>query len=267
MDKLNKKTIIIGIVVAILIVAGIVALALFNSKGKDTTEKDLEAVTTLFETRIFGMTTHYPTQYKGTEKLYEADETKYEDLHRNVVLNVASNYANDHEGTITSNNMIQQLEKMGYKSEDYIVALDGAVMTEGVEKIFGKELTPGSGNNDNTFGFDFIYVPTLNVYLKVKSSANFPTDGTHYVDYKIIESKTKDNKVNMTIANAYVHIIGNKVVYTSDKEASKDIYDTTTDDKNGIKDEYLDKFQKYTVTFNYDEETKEFTFDSIKKEK
>ena len=267
MDKLNKKTIIIGVIVAILIVAGIVALALFNSKGKDTTEKDLEAVTTLYEKYIFGLTTHYPTQYSGTDKLYVADETKYEDLHRNVVLNVAANYAKEHEGTITSNNMLYQLESMGYKSSDYIIALDGAVMAEGVEKIFGKELQPGSGNNDNLFGFDFIYVPSLNVYLKVKGTASFPTDGTHYVDYKIIESKTKDNKVNMTIAIAYVHIIEGKVVYTSDKEANKDVYETTTDDKTGIKEEHLDKFQKYTVTFNYDEETKEFTFDSIKKEK
>ena len=267
MDKLNKKTIIIGLIVAVLIIAGIVALALFNSKGNDTTEKDLEAVTTLFETRIFGLTTHYPTQYKGTDKLYDADETKYEDLHRNVVLNVAAEYAKEHEGIITANNMLKQLEVMGYKSEDYIVALDGAVMAEGVEKIFGKELASGSGNNDNTFGFDFIYVPTLNVYLKVKGSANFPTDGKHYVDYKIIESKTKDNKVNMTIAIAYVHIIGDKVIYTSDKEANKNIYETTLDDKDGIKDEHLKKFQKYTVTFNYNEKTKEFTFDSIKKVK
>ena len=59
MDKLNKKTIIIGIVVAILIVAGIVALALFNSKGTAATEEELAAATKAYEEYVFSMTFGY----------------------------------------------------------------------------------------------------------------------------------------------------------------------------------------------------------------
>ena len=267
MGKLNRKTIIIAAIVAVLIIAGIVALALFNSRGKETTEKDLKAVTTLFEDHIFGMTAHYPTQYFGIDKLYDADETTYEDLHRNVILNVATAYAQENQGTVIDNYTIKELEKLGYTQSDYIVAVDGAIMTQGVQKIFGKTLNPGSGLNDNTFGYNFVYLSSLNIYLKIKSSALFTADGTHYVDYKVIESTTKDNKVETTIAIAYVHRINDKIVYTSDKEANKQVYETTSDDKSGIKDEHLDKFQKYIVTFSQNENTKDFTFDSIKKVK
>ena len=38
MEKLNKKTIIIGLIIAAVIIAGIVCLALFNSRGKETSE-------------------------------------------------------------------------------------------------------------------------------------------------------------------------------------------------------------------------------------
>lgn len=269
MDKLNKKNIIIIIILALLIIGAIVALALFNSRGKETSEKDLEAVTTLFDEYIFGLTTHYPTEYRGSDVLYQEDETTYKDLHPNVILNVAADYAKDNNGDVSSINMQNQLTSMGFKPEDYIIALDGAMMVEGVEKIFGEELGHGSGANDNTYGFDYIYVPSLNVYLKVKNTkASFPTDGKHHVDYKTIEAiTTKDNKVEMTIAIAYVHEIDDKVFYTSDKEKNNKVYEVKKSEAKEIKDEYLDKFQKYVVTFNYNEKGQNFTFESIKKAK
>ena len=41
----------------------------------------------------------------------------------------------------------------------------------------------------------------------------------------------------------------------------------TTPDKKGIQDKYLDKFQKYIVSFTMNEKENTFTFNSIKKVK
>ena len=92
------------------------------------------------------------------------------------------------------------------------------------------------------------------------------TDGTHYLDYKTIESRTKGTRVEMEVAIAYVHKIETKLVYTSDADANKIIFEADID-KPGIDDKHIDKFQKYIVSFNMNEKDNTFTFESIKKVK
>ena len=266
MEKLNKKTIIIGLIIAAVIIAGIVCLALFNSRGKETSEKDLKAVTEVYESYIYSMTLGYPTQYLGMDKLYAKDEITYDDLHRNVILNVAARYASTNlDNAIDQNKIAILRSQYGYDTTKYVM-FKGEAIKEAVKILFGKDFKHGSGVNDNLYGYDYVYVASQDIYLKSKGSAYMSTDGSHYLDYKTIKSTTKGTKVEMEVAIAYVHKISDKLVYTSDADANKIIFEATID-KPGIQDKHLDKFQKYIVTFNMNEKDNTFTFDSIKKAK
>ena len=212
------------------------------------------------------MTLGYPTQYLGMDKLYAKDEITYDDLHRNVILNVASRYVSANlDNSIEENKIAILKSTYGYDTSKYTM-FKGSSIKEAVKILFGKDLKHGSGLNDNLFGYDFIYVPAQDIYLKSKSSAFMSTDGTHYLDYKTIKSTTKGTKVELEIVVAYVHKINDKIVYTSDTDANKIIFETDIT-KPGIEDKNIDKFQKYIVTFNMNEKDNTFTFESIKKAK
>ena len=53
MEKGNKKSIIFGIIIAILAIAAVIFVALFNSRNKEVPEEQLNSVTDIFEYYIF----------------------------------------------------------------------------------------------------------------------------------------------------------------------------------------------------------------------
>ena len=266
MEKINKKTLIIILVLAVLVIAGIVCLALFNSGGKKLTEDQLNEVTTISEEYIFTLTEGYPTMYSGIDKLYENDELTYDKLHQNVILNAAIKYASFNlENTISTATLDKLKNTYKYDLNNYSV-YDGNKVAEAVKLLFGKDLEIGTVENDNTYGYDFVYLPNENVYLKTKGAAYFATDDSHSVKTKIIESTTKDNKVEIKVAVAYAHKFDNKLVFTSDKDANNIVFESTLDN-DAIQDEYIYKFDKYIITFNLDEENNNYAFESVKKVK
>lgn len=263
MEKLNKKTIIGLVIVAVVLVVGIVCLALFNSKGTAATEEELTAATKAYEDYVFSMTFGYASSFGGTDKLYTKDKYTYDTLHRNVVLNVAARYASSHLNNAISKGKMSTLRaKYNYDSGKY-TAFDGDAIKQAVKILFGKELEHGSGINDDTFGYNFDYIPEIDIYLRSKSKSYFPADGLHIVDYKTIKATRKDNNVILTIAIAYTHTISNKVAYTNDINSGKAVFETTKD-KKGIPEDKLDEFPKYEVTFTIDEENN-YVFQSIEK--
>ena len=263
MEKLDKKTVIGLLIVAVVIVVGIVCLALFNSKGTAATEEELAAATKAYEDYVFSMTFGYASSFGGTDKLYEKDSYTYDTLHRNVILNVAARYASSNlNNAISKSKMSLLRSKYNYDSGKYS-AFDGDAMKQAVIILFGKELEHGSGINDDTFGYNFDYIPEIDIYLRSKSKSYFPSDGLHIVDYKTIKATRKDNNVTLTIAIAYTHTINDKIAYTNDVKSGKAIYETTKEDK-GIKEDKIDEFPQYEVTFAIDEENN-YVFQSIEK--
>ena len=267
MERIEKKLPILPIVIGgILIILAIVGLALFNSRSKELNEEQLTEVTTLSEDFIFTLTEGYPTSYAGLDKLYEKDELTYDDLHQNVILNAAIKYASFNLENSINSAVIDKIENTyKYDLTKYSV-YDGNKVAEAVKILFGKDLVLGSVENDNTYGYDFIYLPSENVYLKTKGAAYFPADDSETVKTKIISTSTKDNKVELTVAVAYAHKFDNKLVFTSDSTRNDIVYESTLDD-DSIKDEYIDKLTKYTFTFNLDKENNNYTFESVKKVK
>ena len=168
MEKLDKKTIVGLIIAAIIVVIGIICLALFNSKGKPASEEELTAANNAYKEYVFSMTYGYGTKYDGIDKLYEKDETTYDTLHRNVILNAATRYATDHlEIAITKEKENALKTQYGYTNN--YVAYNGDAVKEAVKILYGKEWEHGSGLNDNLFGYDFNYIATLDVYVRTKS--------------------------------------------------------------------------------------------------
>ena len=77
------------------------------------------------------MTYGYGTKYDGIDKLYEKDETTYDTLHRNVILNAATRYATDHlEIAITKEKENALKTQYGYTNN--YVAYNGDAVKEAV---------------------------------------------------------------------------------------------------------------------------------------
>lgn len=263
MEKLNKKGIVGLVIAAIAIIAGVVCLASFNSKGKTATEEELMAATRAYEDYVFSMTYGYATQFSGTDKLYSKDKVTYETLHRNVILNTAARYAASNLGNSIAVSKMNILKtKYNYDSKQY-TAFDGNAIKDAIKIIYGKDWEHGSGSNDDIFGYNFDYIPELDLYLRSRSKSYLSTDGLSIVDYKTIKATRKDNTVKLTLAIAYTYTIDNKIIYTNSPDSGKAIYETTKEEK-GIKEEEIDKFPKYEVTFLIDDNNN-YTFQSIEK--
>lgn len=262
MEKLDKKTIVGLIIAAIIVVVGIICLALFNSKGKPASEEELTAANNAYKEYVFSMTYGYGTKYDGIDKLYEKDETTYDTLHRNVILNAATRYATDHlEIAITKEKENALKTQYGYTNN--YVAYNGNAIKEAVKILYGKEWEHGSGLNDNLFGYDFNYIATLDVYVRTKSTSYYNSDGSYSLDYKTIKAVRKKDKVILTVAIAYAYKYEDKFVYTSDSTSTNTIYEVSKDEL-GIKEDSIDKFPKYEITFAVDSENN-YIFESIKK--
>ena len=134
--------------------------------------------------------------------------------------------------------------------------------------VFGKEdFEHGTGINDGTFGYDFTYLYEIDLYVREENNSLYVNNDEHFLDYKILDSKSlKDDKVEVTVAIAYVHKFDQKVIYTSDSKGNEVVFETTPT-KYGIPDDKEDKFQKYTVTFKTDKNNKTYSFENIKKVK
>ena len=269
MEKGNKKSIIFGIIIAILAIAAVIFVALFNSRDKEVPEEQLNSVTDIFEYYIFSMTKGYPTQYMGIDTLYSKDETKYEDLHYNAILNAAAIYASEQlDNSINNDVKAIVTNTYGYKDESTYTLFKGESIKEAVKILFGKDdFEHGTGINDGSFGYDFTYLYEVDLYVREDNNSLYVDNDEHFLDYKILDSKSlKDDKVEVTVAIAYVHKFDQKVIYTSDSKGNEVVFETTPT-KYGIPDNKEDKFQKYTVTFKTDKNNKTYSFESIKKVK
>ena len=258
MKKAPKKLILL-IICSLLILTSILFLI---PKTKKTSKEDLNTITKIYENYIHSLTLGYPSNYNGIDILYNEDSFTYDSLDHNAKLNIAARY------TIAElNNNIPEKTKnkikdtYGYDLNNYFL-YDGNSIKKAIKDLFNKNFEHGSKDNNNIYGYDFIYIASENIYLKTKGPAYASSDGTQYIEYKVLDSKTKKDNIYLDVAIAYINCSEKDITYSNKKDNSNIIY-KTTQDKLGIQEKYIKQFPKYRITFIKDKNN--IYFNNIKK--
>lgn len=264
MKKFDVKK--IGIIAAIVVV---IVLAIFligkAIKGNSIDEQSLEKYEKLTTEYLIRMSYGYNTPYFGLETSFTKDELKVEDLNNRQLLSVAINYITleDKVSEVDYKTIIAlhgkeypQIESSAlYKAEDIRLAL---------KEIFGIEnFANPSVEADYTYLISYTYLNDEDIYIVTAKEENSIVDKNQFIDYSIIETKAKNDKLVTTVAIAYAYSDGESSQYATDMYGENIVAEKASK----FPTEKIDEFTKYEFTFTKSKDGKNYIFESIKKVK
>lgn len=243
--KKTKNKIILLIICAFLVLTSIIFML---TRTKKTSPEDLNTITKIYENYIHSLTLGYPSDYNGIDILYSEEEFNYNSLHHNAKLNIAARYTiSELENTISEEKKNKIKDLYGYDLNNYIL-YDGNSIKKATKELFNENFEHGAIDNNNEYGYDFIYIASENVYLKTKGPAYASSDGARYIEYKITNSKTKNDKIYLDVTIAYVDCSEKDIIYSNNSDISNIVYKTKQDNL-GIQEKHIKEFPKYRITF------------------
>lgn len=256
------------LLVLIAIIAVIVLLVIFGSKlvGKESkpTEEESQEVETLVTKYYANVTFGYSTPYKGIDVLFSSDKTTYEDLDNKAILNLAIRYASDNEIDIAvSSEVVNTIINSGkYGDLSSYAAYKGEGLRTAIKDLYGVDFNDNTEISEYGYLYDFIYVKEYDTYFMGRNSINDIYDSNRGIDYTIVETNKKSDKVYMTIAIAYIYRNGNERSYAKDSNGEEIIAEGLTEFPKEKAKEF-DNF-KFTLTKNDDGK---YIFESVEKVK
>lgn len=264
MKESNGKKLLVFILVAVLIVGAIyLAYTMVTKKAQTPKEEEEVAVEKLSTDYIVNLTLGISTVYNGVDVLYQNEKTTYEDLNLANILTTATRYVTAEYNTAFDNSLMEGLEKAGYKQRD-CTFFKGEDIRKAVKELFGKEWNNSDAINTEDFVYNYFYVEDFDVYVVKNNAGTSRVDNALGVDYKIIDTKKKKDKLETVIAVGYTYNNGKNVVYTKDAKQNKVIFKSDKD-KYEIPDNLVNEFDQFTITFVKDGDN--FVFEKIEKTK
>lgn len=258
---LKKLLVFIGIIAVVALSIFLIIKSLGNNKPTEEETKDVESLSIDY---YASLTAGYNTSYNGLDVLFATDKTTVDDLNYNCILNTAIKYATDKgiDLSVPSNVLTILGESGTYGNINDYVAYNGVGVRNAIKELFGitKTDTTILGNFD--FLYDFYYVKKYDMYLVKRSKATDNSNSYQSIDYSIIETTKKKDKLSTTIAIAYVYNDGSAKIYAKDKLGENIV---SEDSKEFPKDK-IDEFDKFTITLKQSENDK-YVFESIEKVK
>lgn len=264
MKKFEFKKIGIILAIIIVLVAAIFLIAkLF--KGGSVDNKTIEQYEDATIKYYLNLTAGLNTPYGGLEALYATDETKLEDLSERQLINTAISYL-QLEGKITPIDMgtlrLKYSEKYPYLTKSTIYSAED--IKKAIATLFGIEnFAKPTIKSDSTFLTTFEYLSEEDLYLVYMDQANSLVDENYSLDYSIVETESKKDKIITTVAIAYRYKNDESYIYASDRNGAKVVSEKASEFP---KDE-IDKFDKYAFTLTKSKDGKNFIFESVKKVK
>ena len=269
MKNLDAKK--IAIIVAILIVVALVVVLVLKNGNKQT-EATAEETTKLEEITnnyITEMKLGYATEYLGKEKLYSNDKTTVKDLTDGDILNTAFRYIeNENKDAMIIDEGLQiSLKANGYEIANYETIIKGEEVRKAIKTLFGIDWEDKGYANDseNESYFTFTYDKSLDVYFQAfnENYRNVNFNAIKSVLTKTIEATKNKKEAKITIAVAFANHITEETLVYSDINNKDKVYSTTEQTKE-IKEDQIDQFTKYTITYKIDGDN--YIFESIEKQ-
>ncbi len=257
-----KKLIILIVIIAAIVVAIVFAVKKFS--GKEVTEEEKTNAENLAFEYYANMTRGYSTPYSGLDYLYSLDKVTYDDLEKEVVLNIAISYATDNNINLAvPTNVIDELKAATeYKSLNDFNVYDAEGIRTAIKELFGVDFTNTSAYSSVTFMYRFYYDSKYDVYLVERNNVPDSTETERRINYKIIDTVKKKDNIEITFAIAYMYDDGSKVMVANDPNGNEIIVkDATTTD---FPEDKVDSFTKYKITLKPGEKDK-YVFDSFEK--
>ncbi|MBQ8659463.1 MAG: hypothetical protein IJ475_01305 [Bacilli bacterium] len=254
----KKLAILIGIIIAVI---AVIVLIIKGVTGETkATKEEATAAETIAINNIFNLTLGYETKYSGIDILFSKDKLTIEDITPSLLITSAIRYAvtNDWEITLDTYKL-EQAKQLGYSLESYS-PYDGETIRKAIKELYNIDFTNQSATDELNFRYNYYYIPTLDLYMK-QTKSFYNSEQGFYVDYKIIETTKKGDKIMTKIAIAYVYSDGSKLTYTNDSNNNSIIFET--EEETGIPDDKLESFDQFTITLkNVDGN---YYFESIEK--
>ena len=132
-----------------------------------------------------------------------------------------------------------------------------------ITELFGDiKYVDSSANNNHNFIYDYIYDSNNDVYLVKRNNNDSQVNTNQGINYKLLSTKEKDEKVIVTIAIAYTYKDDSNTMYAKDSEGEKIIAENVEE----FPEDKIDEFDKFEITLKKSSDNK-YVFESIKKVK
>lgn len=251
----------------LLIILVIAAVAIFfiikGVQNNKETKKVIENAEAISIKYYANLTEGYTTPYGGIDILYKNDKTKFTDLNFAVVLNTAIKYTKENGiDTKVSTVALNSLNNKEYgKITDYI-AYSGKGIRQAIKELFGTTIEDRTVTSKYGYAYDFYYNKDYDIYLMKRNENKSTIVMEQSMDYKVIETTKKDDKIITTIAIAYVYDDEVSKIYAKDS-AGENIVSENSDEFPVDK---IDEFDKFKIIVKQTEDNK-LVFDSVEKVK
>ena len=254
------------LLVFILIIAALVAVAfvLLKTVNKDKVEEEKQAESSV-STYYLNLTKGYSTTYGGIDVLYSYDKTTYEDLKEQEIINTAVSYLNDHDinYTVSADVMSELKENGNYGNlEDYRI-YSGESIRQAAKELFDVDDIKSNATPAN-YTLDIIYDIENDCYLITKNDVVSNEVSEASMDFSIVNTETKDNKLITTIAIAYVYDDNGNIMYMKDPDGENVIVENL--EKKEFPKDKVNEFDKYKFTLKQTKD-KKYVFESVEKVK
>ena len=263
MEKFDIKK--IGIVLAII---AVVVLATFLISKAFTGNVDKESLEKYEKTTIdyyLGLTAGLNTPFDGYEALYEAEETTIENLSDRQLLHTAIDYiTKENKATSGDYRTLLMLYKDKYPAIEKSGIFKAEELREAIKVLFGIDnFANPTILADATSLTTYEYLAEEDIYLVYGDYTNSVVDTNLMLDYSVIETTSKKDKIITTVAIAYVQKNNDKKTYASDRFGESIVAENVTE----FPTDKIDEFKKYEFTLTKSKDGKSYIFESVKKVK
>ena len=262
MKKFDIKK--IGIIVAVIVVV-VLAIFLIGKLFKgNVSEESLKQYEERVEKYYMNLSGGLNTPYNGFEALYQSDETKAENLSDRQLIRVAISFLSEGKLAGVDDGTLTLLYKDKYPEIEKSAIYSAKEIREAIKVLFGIEnFANPTIVADATSLTNYTYLAEEDLYLEHGDYTNSNRDVNLAIDYKIVETVAKKDKVVTTVAIAYVQKNEDKKIYASDMAGEK----VVAKDCIEFPSEKIDEFQKYEFTLTKTKDGKNYIFESVKKVK
>lgn len=260
----KKIAIFAGIAIVLILV---IALIINNSnKEKEASKEDREVIEKLTDNYIKFLTNGKTTDYLGMDILFNKDETKIEDLTNGDILGVAFRYiVNETDKDIMTEELKLNLKLNEINPDNYQYVLKEEDVKEAIKELFDIDWENKTYQANEIEYYNYYYNDFLGVYLQEVNqnykNINIEEVGNIY-NRTVKVTKNKD-EAKIKFAVAYVETQDEQQAFYKDAKRKDQVY-ITDKIEDEIREDQVEKFQTYTITYKVDGDR--YIFQSIKKD-
>lgn len=263
MKKFDIKK--IGIVLAAVVVV-VLAIFLIGKLINGTVDKEsIEKYEKNTIEYYLNLSAGLNTQYDGIEALYQTDETKLENLSDRQLLRTAIDYiTKEGKSKGVDQGTLSMLYKDKYPDIEKSGLYNAKELRDAIKILFGIEnFANPTIEADATYLTNFVYLAEEDVYLVYGDQTNSIVDPNLKLDYSIVSTKAKKDKIITTVAIAYAQKNGETYTYASDMFGDNVIAEKISE----FPTDKIKEFDKYEFTLTKSKDDKNYIFESVKKVK